>query len=89
MCKNTQISSLFIKTLFFQPSFLLKQANLPASGGGSDFKQVKLFLLNLYVVGSLPCIFNLRLLRIGLQVKLGKGETVRVRVRVSLFQSSQ
>ena len=39
--------------------------------------QVKLFLLNLYVVGLVS--LNLRLLRIGLQVKLGKGESERER----------
>ena len=37
--------------------------------------QVKLFLLNLYVVGSLPCILKSN--RIGLQVKLGRGEKER------------
>ena len=34
--------------------------------------QAKLFLLNLYVVGSLPCILKSNW--IGLQVKLGRGE---------------
>ena len=38
--------------------------------------QVKLFLLNLYVVSSLPCILNYNW--IGLQVKLG-GERKRER----------
>ena len=37
--------------------------------------QVKLFLLNLYVVGSLPCILKSNW--IGLQVKLGRGERER------------
>ena len=41
--------------------------------------QVKLFLLNLYVVGLVS--LNLRLLRIGLQVKMGKGERERERER--------
>ena len=37
--------------------------------------QVKLFLLNLYVVGSLPCILKSNW--IGLQVKLVRGERER------------
>ena len=39
--------------------------------------QVKLFLLNLYVVGRLPCILKSNW--IGLQVKLGRGERERER----------
>ena len=39
--------------------------------------QVKLFLLNLYKVGSLPCILKSNW--IGLQVKLGRGERERER----------
>ena len=38
---------------------------------------VKLFLLNLYMVGSLPCILKSNW--IGLQVKLGRGERERER----------